>query len=168
MLRTSIFITFLLLSFVSWSQQKMMDHSHIPIDVPSNAPTPRLSLELSRDVMSGFNLTLKLSHYQFTVPPANMSMQEMMSVGQLSRQGYLQGHAHLYINGEKIQRIYGQYVHLPQELFKNGINNISVTLNNHGHMYWLADTKKILATLTINPNNDKFLVHDFASFPLKN
>lgn len=144
---------------------KMMDHSHMPISVPSVVPTPQLSLNLTRDAMSGFNLEILISNYVFVLPPSEMSMMEMMSVGPLSADGLLQGHAHLYINGEKIQRVYGRLLHLPAERFKNGINNISITLNNNGHMHWVVEDKKVIATLTINPDMERFLLHNFASFP---
>ena len=37
-----------------------MDHSHMPIALPEGVPTPRLSLLLEKDSMSGFNLQLSL------------------------------------------------------------------------------------------------------------
>ena len=93
-------------------------------------------------------------------------MAQMMAVTVDDTTGFVAGHAHLYINGIKIQRIYGHNVHLPNKLFKAGINNISVTLNNHGHLYWTADDKKILATLYINEAQTPFISYEFASFPV--
>ena len=75
--------------------------------------------------------------------------------------------AHLYINGVKIQRIYGHALHLPANLFKSGINTVSVTLNNHGHMYWTAQGKKIVATLYVNDQTKEFITYRFESFPSK-
>lgn len=143
-----------------------MDHSHMPIAVPSEELTPALSLALSKDAMSGYNLILKTARYSLTPPPQEQTMAQMMGVALNDTTGFVEGHAHLYINGIKIQRIYGHNVHLPSKLFKAGINIISVTLNNHGHMYWTAEKKKILATLYVNEAKIPFISYEFASFPV--
>jgi hypothetical protein len=143
----------------------MMDHSHMPIAAPEHAKPMALSLVLIKDTMSGYNLTLKTQHYLLTPPPSGVSMQALM-VASIDRQSkLLAGHAHLYVNGEKIQRIYGQDVHLPQSLFKEGMNSISVTLNNHGHMYWTIDGKKVVSTLYIDSSTEQLIKHQFDSFP---
>ena len=145
-----------------------MDHSHMPIDVPTKTPTPALSLQLTQDVMSGYNLTLSLQRYSITPPPSKaLSMAQLMKASINSSTGFVEGHAHLYINGTKIQRIYGENIHIPQAHFKGGINTVSVTLNNHGHMYWVANKKKILATLYVNQEKTPFLTYKFESFPVK-
>jgi hypothetical protein len=163
-----ILVTAALLSFKLFAQQEMMDHSHMPIAVPDDTPTPALSLKLLKDSMSGYNLILDTQRYDLSVPPAGkMNMQQMMSATMNPSSGFLQGHAHLYINGVKIQRIYGPALHLPATLFKRGINTISVTLNNHGHMYWTAQGKKIVATLYINEETKELITYRFESFPSK-
>jgi hypothetical protein len=161
------FTFYVLLSFNAVAQKnRVMDHSHLPIAVPEGVPTPALSLKLVKDSMSGFNLILKTQRYDLSVPPQGpMSMADMMSATLNTQTGFLQGHAHLYVNGVKIQRIYGDALHLPATLFKNGINMISVTLNNQGHMYWTAQEKKIVATLYINTQLQKFITYRFESFP---
>lgn len=143
----------------------MMDHSHMPITAPKTAQTVRLDLEISDDAMSGYNLTIHTQNYVMQPPPAQLSMAEMMSPSLAGEQ--LLGHAHLYINGEKIQRVYGKYLHLPQTLFKAGTNSISVSLNNHGHMYWQQSGKKVIATLMIEHQSPVLVKHSFSSFPLQ-
>lgn len=147
------------------SAQDMMDHSHMPIAVPEHAEKISLSLHISPDAMSGYNLTLLTDNYLLTPPPSGLSMMQMMSA-EISNDGRVQGHGHLYVNGEKVQRLYGNYVHLPANLFKQGPNSISVTLNNHGHMYWTQGGKKVVATLFINNNAEPLVKHRFASFPV--
>jgi hypothetical protein len=121
---------------------------------------------LKKDLISGYNLQLKTQHYFLTPPPSGVDMTELMTVTINNELGVIEGHAHLYVNGEKIQRIYGKNVHLPQTLFKQGTNSISVTLNNHGHMYWTIDDKKIVSTLYIDSSTTTELVkHKFESFP---
>lgn len=143
-----------------------MDHSHRPIAIPANMPQPAMALGITVDAMSGFNLELKLDHYVLSPPPAAASMAELMSVSVDADSGVLTGHAHLYINGEKVQRIYGKNIHLPAALFQVGVNQISVTINNHGHLHWTKDGKKIIATLFVDINKPEPVLYSFASFPL--
>lgn len=80
--------------------------------------------------------------------------------------GFVTGHAHLYVNGEKVQRLYGHHVHLPAALFRGGINQVTVTINNHAHMYWIADGRQVLATLFVSPEADPQVTYRFESFPV--
>lgn len=148
-------------------QEMVMDHSHMPINVPTNAKIPALSLHLSKDAMSGYNLTLQLQRYELMPPPEGFSMADLMSATTSPSSGFIEGHAHLYINGVKIQRIYGENIHLPDSLFKSSVNTISVTLNNHGHMYWVAKDKKVVATLYVDQDKTPFVTYIFESFPVK-
>lgn len=146
--------------------QMQMDHSHMPITVPENATVPALSLMLETDVMSGYNLIVDTKNYIFMPPPAALDMMQLMSADIDEPTNQLKGHGHLYVNGVKIQRVYGKYVHLPASLFSSGVNTISVTLNNHGHMYWTVNEKKIVATLYINDQVDTLVTYRFESFPI--
>ena len=142
-----------------------MSHEELPIAVPDNAPTPALSLEIYSDSMSGYNLILNLENYQMSAPPRESSMSEMMSASIDQQTGYIEGHAHLLINGTKVQRIYGDKLHLTADLFTSGLNQITVTLNNHGHMFWTIKETQILSTLFFNNDGVPSIVHEFASFP---
>jgi hypothetical protein len=161
------FIILFVSIFTVEAQEMAMDHSHMPISVPANTKTPALSLHISKDLMSGYNLILKLQQYHLTPPPEALSMDELMGVSIDANSQFIEGHAHLYINGIKIQRVYGENIHLPQHLFKTGVNTISITLNNHGHMYWVANDKKIIATLFVNQDKTPFITYKFESFPTK-
>lgn len=146
-----------------------MEHSHLPIAVPSSVSKPALSLTLSKDTMSGYNLQVAIQNYELMPPPSNIvSMADLMSVAITKETGFIEGHAHLYINGIKIQRVYGLNVHLPVKHFKEGVNTVSVTLNNHGHMYWTIDDKKVVSTLYIDSSHPEKIKHKFESFPMKN
>lgn len=147
-------------------EKPAMDHSHMPIELPEHALKIALSISVERDSMSGYNLTIHTQNYHFSPPPVDMTMMDMMSadIDPLTHSAI--GHAHLYVNGDKIQRVYGKFVHLPANLFKDGINSISISLNNHGHMYWTIDDKQVIATLFINEQLEKFQTHKFESFPI--
>lgn len=144
-----------------------MDHSHLPIQVPKAAPQPGLSLALFGDAMSGFNLELHLERYRLVPPPREvLDMPALMSATRDAETGFIEGHAHLYVNGEKVRRIYGTQLHLPGSLFRPGVNQVTVTLNNHGHMQWTVGTRKVLATLFLEPDEPEVVKHRFESFPV--
>ena len=142
------------------------DHAHVPIEVPADAKQPQLSLSLSKDTVDGFNLQLLIEHFVLGAPPPDLSQEDLMALALDEDSGMTIGHGHLYVNGQKHQRLYGSSVHLPSELFLGGVNQITVTLNNHGHRDWSLDGRQVLATLFIKPRADKFVIHRFDSFPV--
>lgn len=144
-----------------------MDHSHIPVSVPETAPTPQLSTVLTRDVMSGYNLHIRTANYDMSPPPVGVMMEQLMDPRTNTSSGFVQGHAHLYINGEKIQRVYGNHVHIPASHFKAGMNQLNITINNHAHMFWTAGEKQIISSLFINTSSPNLLMHQFDSFPVE-
>lgn len=160
----SLIVLLVMFSLTAWGK---MEHSHMPIAVPESVKPVALSLVLTKDTMSGFNLTLHTRHYNLMPPRQGLSMDESMAASINATSGYVEGHAHLYINGEKIQRVYGENIHLPETLFKQGTNSISVTLNNHGHMAWTMAGKKIIATLYVGSVLSAEIKHKFESFPLQ-
>jgi len=111
--------------------------------VPANALPPEVSLQTVKDAMSGFNLSLTLKNYQLMLPVDDLAQATVVDNASLS------GHAHLYINDKKIQRIYGRFVHIPKTLLKAGENTIRVTLNNHNHANWSLDGKVVQSELTL-------------------
>lgn len=160
-----ILLSSLLLGTSTGNAQAQMDHSHMPLEVPEDVQVPALDLRLRSDVMSGYNLHLETRHFVLEPPPAQMNMRQMMSASRDPRSGVLSGHAHLYVNGRKIQRLYAADVHLPASLFKTGVNQITVTLNNHGHMDLVHQGRQILASLFVDPAATPAIVHRFAAQP---
>lgn len=133
----------------------VMDHGQR--EVPAQFTIPRLGLTLHEDRMSGYNLQLKLRDYQLW-PPLPQYMQAVHPV--------LSGHAHLYINGRKVRRLYNEYVHLPDNLFKDGVNVISVSLNDHDHASWSVNERELSVTLTIDTRKSPVLQLSYSSSPL--
>ncbi len=131
-----------------------MDHG--TIEVPSGAPLPGIKLSLFQDDMSGYNLQIKVKAFVIRPPIPQKAKHYPI----------LEGHAHLFINGVKIQRVYGEYVHLPAALFNEGINTITVSLNNHKHATWTATAVEIQSTLTIDRRKSPVLLHQYSSSPL--
>lgn len=95
-----------------------MDHGNL--DVSQDAIIPEIvKLEITKDKMSGWNLLIHTKNFRFT--PEN--------VNQKNKAG--EGHAHLYINGEKFARIYSPSFHIPKLIGTD--HEIRITLNANGH-----------------------------------
>jgi len=126
--------------------------------LPSNISVPQIKLELLADKMDGFNLELILKNYELGPPnPINKT-----------DSGVVEGHAHLYINGTKVQRVYGPYVHLPRHLFIDGVNKLSVSLNDHNHQAWqLNSGEDVMATLLIDSRKANFIKSHYSTSGVK-
>jgi len=112
-------------------------HEHIPLEIPENMPQPTVALEIFSDPMSGYNLHITTENFRWAPDRAGRA------------QVFGEGHAHLYLNGEKIARIYGEWHYLPA--LPQGEYDVEVTLNGNGHemLTWggepIRDSKTILA-----------------------
>lgn len=94
-----------------------MDHD-TPLEVdPATAPT--LEIALSKDPMSGYNLHVMVERFAFSPQQASLAHAEG------------QGHAHVYVNGQKQGRLYGPWVHLAA--LPKGEVTVEVTLNSNNH-----------------------------------
>ena len=69
-----------------------------------------------------------------------------------------EGHAHIYVNGEKLNRVYGPYYHIPK--LSPGDHEIRVTLNANSHNDLTFNGEPIEATTTITTTA---AAHDHAS-----
>lgn len=127
-----------------------MEHPSQPI--PEQAMVPSISFKLMPDMMDGYNLILKTNHFNI-LPPL------MGEADLLEKNGaqILQGHAHLYINGEKMMRLYGENIHIPANWINRGINSITVSVNNHMHGTFTQEDREIQSTLIIDTNADQLI-----------
>jgi hypothetical protein len=129
-------------------------HYHDALQVPTAAKLPTLFISLARDEVSGFNLSIDVTN--FTLEPPELA--------DATNSAMVEGHAHIYINGEKIYRAYGRYIHLPESLFSEGEQTITVTLNSHQHNAWAVGHKRIKSTLVIDLDKPNFLVDSEQEF----
>jgi hypothetical protein len=95
------------------------NHTHEMLEIPSDAPVPTVDLIVHPDTMRGWNLEVQVTNFQFAPERVNQSS--------LTNEG----HAHLYVNGEKITRLYGSWYYLPE--LPPGHHEIMVELNANGH-----------------------------------
>ncbi|BAQ66347.1 hypothetical protein [Geminocystis sp. NIES-3709] len=94
-------------------------HTHKSIDVSNNSQIPSVKIKVFPDTIKGWNLEIETTNFIFK--PETLNRESNSN----------EGHAHLYINGKKITRIYGKWYHIPD--LPKGKNEIKVTLNTNLH-----------------------------------
>lgn len=89
------------------------------IEVPAGTAVPAVTVRVEEDTVRGWNLYVGTANFSFEPTKVNGESRPT------------EGHAHLYINDESMQRIYGTWTHLPT--LPGGTNEVRVTLNANGH-----------------------------------
>ncbi|MFC6689460.1 hypothetical protein [Jhaorihella thermophila] len=93
------------------------DHSRVT-DLPAGPDAPSVGLTATPDPVSGWNLKVTVENFRFAPEHASAPAQPG------------EGHAHLYVNGEKVARLYGPWFHLSGA--QPG-DKVTVTLNGNDH-----------------------------------
>ncbi|MDX2096514.1 MAG: hypothetical protein SFW36_01950 [Leptolyngbyaceae cyanobacterium bins.59] len=88
-------------------------------EIPNGQPIPTVKLIARPDVMKGWNVEVQVTNFRFAPERVNQSSDVK------------EGHAHLYLNGQKIARLYGNWYHL--ESLKPGKHTLTITLNTNTH-----------------------------------
>lgn len=111
-------------------------HTHAALDVSGWAQIPSVSVVVHEDTMGGYNL--EVTPVNFTFAPQHVNGAVVPG----------EGHAHLYINGVKYTRLYGQWIYLPVSAFTKGENTVRVTLNANNHSDLAVGQKLVEASAT--------------------
>lgn len=110
------------------------EHQHKMMEIPAGQPVPKVDLVVYKDAMKGWNLQAKVVNFNFAPE----------SINKAAKSG--EGHAHLYVNGQKITRLYSSWYYL--ENLKPGKNEVTVSLNANSHEA-LAQNGKMIADTEI-------------------
>lgn len=114
-----------------------MDHPHYMIPEGSeNIPTIELSIE--KDAKSGYNLDIDTTNFEFS--RANVNQQVTT---------FNEGHAHLFINGSKVTRLYSNTYYLNDSDVEVG-DIIAVHLNTNMHENLMYDGAEIFDQVMVN------------------
>lgn len=89
-----------------------------PLEV-EGVPAPTLAIMVSADPMAGHNLHVMVENFRFS--PQNASGADVPG----------EGHAHVYVNGQKLGRLYGAWYHI--DGLPKGEHMVEVTLNSNNH-----------------------------------
>ena len=109
-------------------------HAHEAIEVSADL-APRISeVKVVKDPVGGFNLFVSTENFEFAPEQVNL----------VHADG--KGHAHIYVDGVKIARIYGPAYHI--ETLSPGERRIEVTLNANDHREFTVNGAKVAAATT--------------------
>ena len=86
------------------------------------------------DAMDGYNLQILARNFDFT--PASINRENVAN----------EDHAHVYVNGVKVARIYGRWHHLPSSHLRPGVNAVTMTLNANDHSTWATPDGGLIAS----------------------
>jgi hypothetical protein len=112
-------------------------HSHGTLEVPDGDPVPSVNLVVHPDAHRGWNLELQVRNFVFAPERVNQSTLPT------------EGHAHLFIDGEKVTRLYGTWYYLPP--LPPGTYEIEVVLsaNTHEDLVYQGQTIKDMEVLQV-------------------
>lgn len=111
-------------------------HQHgSAVNLPAGPDAPGLTVEVFKDPMAGWNLHVMPANFRFA--PENASAAD--------RPG--EGHAHVYVNGVKLARLYGEWMHFPE--LPKGAVEVKVSLNANGHGVLTVDGKPVEASVSL-------------------
>ncbi len=110
------------------------DHTKM-LSLPAGADSPTLSVHAMPDPMTGWNLHFMTEN--FTFAPEHASGANVPG----------EGHAHVYVNGVKLGRFYGPWVHLDH--LPEGEVSVQVTLNANDHSPLAVEDVPVAETVTI-------------------
>jgi hypothetical protein len=130
------------ISFV-WAGEghgKAMSHGTAPMQhgkmEVGDVSAPRsLTLTVHKDPKAGWNLQVQVENFRFA--PEHASTPHVPG----------EGHAHLFIDGKKITRLYGEWYHIPN--LTPGTHKITVTLNANSHEDLMVKGKVVSDTQEI-------------------
>lgn len=114
-----------------------MTHMHPMTELDPSLPVPAVSVEAIPDEKDGYNIHVTTEHFAFTP--------EMVNGDVVSNSG----HAHIYVNGTKVARLYGPWFNLPSSALQSGRNEVMVTLNANDHSEWSRDGMHIMDMLVL-------------------
>jgi len=117
------------------SGHKMTGHDHDElVSVAPGPGAPTLRISVTPDPASGYNLHIMTENFAFA--PEHASRAHVPG----------EGHAHVYVDGKKVGRVYGAWMHLasmPEDA------EVEVTLNTNDHRMLAVDNQPLRAAVKI-------------------
>ena len=126
-------------TYSAWQQYETyspssQEHSGT-VTIADSTAVPTIELEVKNDKLAGWNVHIKTTHFTFT--PEKFGSKHTPG----------EGHAHLYVNGEKRARIYAPWYHVPA--MRPGTHTLRVTLNANTHDEYIYQNKVIADTVQV-------------------
>jgi len=114
---------------------RQMSHGEKLMSVDDWVAKPDLNIEILADPVGGWNLNIITKNFTFDAAAA----------GYENMQGH--GHAHIYVNGNKLSRAYSDWHHIPK--LPLGRNEVSVSLYANDHSGLSLAGKKITSSVFV-------------------
>lgn len=114
---------------------------------------PEVRIEVTEDPDAGWNVHLDTERFTFAPQRA----------GEEARPS--EGHAHLYLDGEKIARVYGPWYHIPPDAVSEGEHTLSVELNANDHTAWAVDGQPVSDSVEIISSGNEESGHSHGDSP---
>lgn len=115
-------------------------HAHGTLEeVPQGSPVPTVALEVLEDPKGGWNAKITTTNFRFA--PENVSTEHILG----------EGHAHIYVDGVKINRMYGPWYHLGN--LSEGSREVRVELSANNHNAYAVNGERIedIVTVVVEP-----------------
>jgi len=112
-------------------------HQHPLRNVSPDTPVSSVTHLVFPDMMGGYNVQIIPRNFVFTPAAINREVKDN------------QGHAHIYVNGVKVSRVYSKWYYLSSAFLKPGENTVSVTLNANDHSEWAVNGASILSIVRV-------------------
>ncbi|MBW4540031.1 MAG: hypothetical protein KME43_12930 [Myxacorys chilensis ATA2-1-KO14] len=116
----------------SHPQHSTPTHAHGKLEIPAGTALPAVDLEVAPDPMGGWNVQVKAENFRFA--PEQVNQTNTVN----------EGHAHLYVDGKKLTRLYGAWYYLDK--LPTGPHSVTVVLNTNRHEELFHNGKRIEAT----------------------
>ena len=110
------------------------DHAKM-IMLPEGDDAPTMKIVLHPDAAMGWNLEVITTNFVFT--PENVNQAPIAG----------EGHAHVYVNGEKLARIYAPWMHIAS--LPAGEVTVTVSLNANDHSLLSVGDRPLSVDVTI-------------------
>lgn len=110
---------------------------HEVLEVDSTKPTPAVAVTAIPDAKGGYNIHVTTQNFRFS--PENVNQKPVSN----------EGHAHIFVNGEKLTRLYGEWFYLNGSDLQSGPNDVLVTLNANDHSELTFQGEHIQAVVTV-------------------
>ena len=111
-------------------------HGHGMLMIPDGQPVPEITVDVFPDPVAGWNLQVQTANWAFAPEAVNTTS------------NLTEGHGHLYINGEKVTRIYSEWYYIPS--LPPGEHTLTVGLNANGHEALMYNGEAIEASVQIS------------------
>jgi hypothetical protein len=136
-----IFVSILIFFHYQYGHHSALGHAQThheeTVEIPESYRVPTIIASITQDQSGTWLLEIMTTNFTFTPKKVGSTVIQ-----------YNEGHAHLYINGEKTNRLYGNYYNL--DYLSPGTYEVKVTLNANNHGTFTYAGKEIAYQQTIH------------------